>query len=355
MGYQFRVVRKSFHFRFDARTSRGRMHEKTSWFIVVRHKNNPSVAGIGECGPLPGLSMEPIGELDEILADLLHKLSNRNDLSVEFINRIIPPEWSAVRLAFETALLDYAHGGRRLIFDNTFVKGKPVPINGLIWMGDVDFVLRQVAEKIAGGYRIIKMKVGGLDFERECEILDYIRRRYYRENSEIRLDANGAFRPDEALIKLKELSRFRIHSIEQPVAPGLDVMEEICCKSPIPVALDEELIGITDETQKKNLLQKIKPPYLILKPSLHGGFSGCTDWISVAEQFGIGWWITSALESNIGLNAICQFTAEYPVTCAHGLGTGQLYEDNFISPLRAEAGTVRYVADGWWDVDAILA
>lgn len=323
--------------------------------MVLRHTDNPSVAGVGECGPLPGLSNEPLNDLDIIFEDLVRKLNNLNDFSDKTIDRLVPPEWSAVRLAMETAWLDYQHGGRRLIFDNPFVRGKPIPINGLIWMGDLDFLLKQVSEKIAQGYRVIKMKVGGLDFERECEILDYIRRRYYRENPEIRLDANGAFKPDEALYKLKELARYRIHSIEQPVAPNLDIMEEICRQSPIPVALDEELIGVVDKARKKNLLNKLKPAFIILKPSLHGGFQGCADWITLAEQNDTQWWITSALESNIGLNAICQFTANYPVTRVHGLGTGQIYEDNFDSPLHAEAGMIRYDGDKTWNLDSLLS
>lgn len=354
MGLQFSVIRKTFHFRFDARTSRGKMTDKTSWFIVIRHATDSSVAGIGECGPLPGLSLEPVDKLDLIFEELLNKLNNLRDFSDKHIDQLVPPEWSAVRFALETAWRDYQQGGRRLIFDNSFVRGEPIPINGLIWMGDLDFMLKQVAEKVAQGYRVIKMKVGGIDFEKECEILDYIRRRYYRENPEIRLDANGAFRPDEVLYKLKELALFRIHSIEQPVAPQQEIMEEICRKSPIPVALDEELIGVWNITQKRNLIHKLQPAYLILKPSLHGGFQGCREWISLAEQNKSGWWITSALESNIGLNAICQFTAEYPVTGVHGLGTGQLYEDNFVSPLHADAGMIRHDADKNWDLRDLL-
>lgn len=354
MGLQFSLFRKTFRFTFDARTSRGKMHDKTSWFIVVRQSNNPSVTGIGECGPLPGLSKEPVDEMDELLNSLMRKLNGLSDLSVEDIDRLVPPEFSAVRLALETALLDLRNGGRRIIFNNSFIQGKCIPINGLIWMGDVDFMLQQVADKIAQGYTTIKMKIGGLHFEQECEILDYIRRRYYRQNPEIRLDANGAFKPEEALDKLNELSRFNIHSIEQPVAPGLDIMEEICRKSPIPVALDEELIGVVDKQRQKKIIQALKPAYLILKPSLHGGFKGCTSWIAMAEEYGTGWWITSALESNIGLNAICQFTAQFPVVRPHGLGTGQLYENNFHSPLHTHAGSICYRSDKEWDLQELL-
>ncbi|MCS6973470.1 MAG: o-succinylbenzoate synthase [Cyclobacteriaceae bacterium] len=354
MGLQFSLFRKTFRFTFDARTSRGKMYDKTSWFIVARQSNDSSVAGIGECGPLPGLSREPVHELDELLNSLMRKLNGLNQISDEDIDRLVPPEFSAVRLALETALLDLRNGGRRIIFNNSFIQGKCIPINGLIWMGNVDFMLQQVADKIAQGYTTIKMKIGGLHFEQECEILDYIRRRYYRENPEIRLDANGAFKPDEALDKLNELSRFNIHSIEQPVAPGLDIMEEICRKSPIPVALDEELIGVVDKQRQKKIIQVLKPAYLILKPSLHGGFQGCTRWIAMAEEYGTGWWITSALESNIGLNAICQFTAQFPVVRPHGLGTGQLFENNFHSPLHTHGGSICYRTEKDWDLQELL-
>ncbi len=353
MGYQFSIRRKTFRFTFDARTSRGRMHDRTSWFIVIRHTQNPQPVGIGECAPLSGLSREPVSELDTLLPDLLVKLNAKGQFSEELINKEVPAEWSAVRLALEMAWLDLQHGGHRLVFRNRFIQGQPLPINGLIWMGEMDFMLKQVAEKMAQGFTVLKLKIGALDFERECEMLDYIRRRYYRQHPEIRLDANGAFKPSEALDKLKELSRFDIHSIEQPIPPGHESMEEICAQSPIPIALDEELIGITTGAARLGLLKKLRPAYLILKPSLHGGFAGCMEWIRLAGQMNIGWWITSALESNIGLNAICQFAAQYPVVRPHGLGTGLLYENNFISPLQTIGGGICYNTNGKWDVSEL--
>ncbi len=353
MGYQFTIVRKTFHFTFDARTSRGRMPAKTSWFIVVRHSQKPGITGIGECGPLPGLSREPVNDMDNALQDLLPALNALAYFDEASINRLVPPEWSAVRLALETALRDLQHGGQRVIFKNSFINGQPIPINGLIWMGDIDFMLKQVAEKIAQGCKVLKLKVGGRDFESECGMLDYIRRRYYRQQPEIRLDANGAFAPHEALDKLKELARFNIHSIEQPVPPGHESMPDICALSPIPVALDEELIGVASDEDRLRLLKKLRPAYLILKPSLHGGFAGCTRWIELANELNMGWWITSALESNIGLNAISQFTARYPVVRPHGLGTGQLYNNNFVSPLRTDGGTIRYDQHGKWHVSEL--
>ncbi|GIV37918.1 MAG: o-succinylbenzoate synthase [Cyclobacteriaceae bacterium] len=354
MGYQFTVVRKTFHFTFDARTSRGRMPHKTSWFVVARPSKNTGCTGIGECGPLPGLSREPVDDMDDVLTDLVGQLNALPVFDQEAINRLVPPEWSAVRMALETALLDLQGGGQRILFNNGFIKGQAIPINGLIWMGDMDFMLKQVAEKMEQGYQVLKLKVGGRDFESECHLLDYIRRRYYRQQPEIRLDANGAFDPHEALDKLKELSRFTIHSIEQPVPVGHESMEVICARSPIPVALDEELIGAVSDADRLRLLQRLRPAYLILKPSLHGGFAGCARWIALAEQLNIGWWITSALESNIGLNAICQFTAQYPLVRPQGLGTGQLYHNNFVSPLRTAGGVIRYEHHGAWNLSELM-
>jgi L-alanine-DL-glutamate epimerase-like enolase superfamily enzyme len=203
-------------------------------------------------------------------------------------------------------------------------------------MGDMDFTMSQINQKVAEGFRCIKLKVGGLDFDRECDVLQYIRKRYFRENIELRLDANGAFKVDDVLYKLNELAKFGIQSIEQPLKAGLPETEELCRKSPIPVGFDEELIGVVGPEAKEDLLTRLRPGYIILKPTLHGAFSGCAEWIRVAERMGIGWWITSALESNVGLNAIAQFTANYPVTIPQGLGTGMIYENNIDSPLRVK-------------------
>ena len=218
-------------------------------------------------------------------------------------------------------------------------------------MGDMDFMMDQINKKIASGFRCLKLKVGGLDFDRECDILAYIRRRYFRENITIRLDANGAFKSDDVLYKLDELSRFQVHSIEQPIKPGQAEMEEVCHKSPIPVAFDEELIAVSARDKKISLLRKLKPRYIVLKPTLHGGFNGCAEWIALAEAQNIGWWMTSALESSIGLNAISQFTAEYNPQMPQGLGTGEIYSNNFSSPLTVREGSIFYDRSaGWQDI-----
>ncbi|MCK6618362.1 MAG: o-succinylbenzoate synthase [Cyclobacteriaceae bacterium] len=351
MALQATIYKKVFHFNFDARTSRGRMKDKTSWFIKLFDDGNPEVFGLGECGPLPGLSPEVVADLEILLNEIGRKINSRSHVVVDDVRYLVPTGFPSVTFALESAILDLQNGGRRVLYDNSFVKGLPIPINGLIWMGDLDYMLQQASIKISEGYRCIKVKVGGLNFEKECDILHYIRKKYFRENIMLRLDANGAFKTDEVLYKLKELSKFNIHSIEQPIKPGLPVMEELCRKSPIPIALDEELIGADQE--KANLLKRIKPQFIILKPTLHGGLQSCAEWIKLAESSGIGWWMTSALESNIGLNAIAQFAANYPIQLHQGLGTGQLYDDNFSSPLVAGNGQLKVDVSGRWELSGL--
>jgi L-alanine-DL-glutamate epimerase-like enolase superfamily enzyme len=218
-------------------------------------------------------------------------------------------------------------------------------------MGGLDFMLQQIELKIRDGFKCVKLKVGGINFEKECDVLQYIRRKYFRDNITIRVDANGAFKPQDALNKLNELAKYDVHSIEQPIKPGLPEMEELCRISPIPIALDEELIGVNKTEDKEELLTRLKPAYIILKPTLHGGLYSCQEWIQLAEKQNIGWWITSALESNVGLNAIAQFTAEYTNALPQGLGTGMLYTDNIESPLIVNNGfLVHESAYKWGEV-----
>jgi O-succinylbenzoate synthase len=343
--------KRVFTFNFKARTSRGLMQNKVSWFIKIWDDRNPEIFGIGECGPLPGLSVDDRKDFEEVLAQALtriNQLEPKTEVEKLNVQSIISCEFPSIIFGIETALLDLANGGKRIIFDSSFSKGQPIPINGLIWMGDMDFMMNQISKKIGEGFTCIKLKVGGLDFDRECDVLEYIRRRFFRENITIRLDANGAFKIDDVLFRLEQLSKFNIESIEQPIKPGLEEMEELCRKSSIPIAFDEELIGIHFTKEKQQLLDRLKPKYIVLKPSLHGGLSGCKEWIAIAESQGIGWWITSALESNIGLNAICQFTAAYPINMPQGLGTGAIYDNNISSPLKVERGNIFYDFDQPW-------
>ena len=346
---------RKFQFSFKARTSRGPMNDKVSWFLKLWQNENPAVYGIGECGPLPGLSVDAVPELENTIATVVDRINATGIQTLSDIPTVVPAGFPGIVFAVETAFLDLQNGGKRIIYDNGFLHGETIPINGLIWMGDLDFMMHQINQKVHQGFRCLKLKIGGLDFEREFQVLEYIRKRYFREKLVLRLDANGAFKPADALSKLTALAPLDIESIEQPVMPGQPMMEELCRLSPIPVALDEELIGVEQRAAKIALLDRLRPPFIILKPTLHGGLSGCAEWIALAEERNIGWWITSALESSVGLNAICQFTGNYGVTRYQGLGTGMIYENNFPAPLRVESGTIFVDTTTSWpdDLEAV--
>lgn len=344
-------------FNFEARTSRGAMKERKCWFLKVWNSEQPEMFGLGECAPLVGLSKETLEEAERELAEWTERINgvtlrvNTTDLAGLHaflkMHQLVPAS-SSVVFAVEVALLDLLMGGKRHIIETDFVGGSPIDINGLIWMGGLDYMLQQIDIKIRDGFTCIKMKVGSHNFEKECDILQYIRRKYFKQQIVIRLDANGAFKED-ALDKLRALARFDVHSIEQPVKVGSDKMELLCRESPVAIALDEELIGVPPE-KREPLLNKLKPRYIILKPSLMGGLQASAKWIAVAEKLGIGWWMTSALESNIGLNAIAQFTSQYPLTIPQGLGTGSLYFNNIESPLQVAAGKLTYNPQKMWDL-----
>lgn len=346
-------VSRTFRFRFNARTSRGPMPDKTSWFIRLWNEDNPEVVGIGECGPLPGLSPERTEHVPELLNKLVDGVNNALSPTSDELMALAPNDAPAIRFALETAMLDLENGGKRVLYRNSFLSGKPIPINGLVWMGDADFMKRQVRDKVAQGFTCIKLKVGALDFEQECSLLEWMRAEFANAIS-IRLDANGAFTSENAMAKLERLAKFNIHSIEQPVRPREPFMRVLCQHSPIPVALDEELIGINTREDKLILLERLRPQYIILKPTLHGGLSGAAEWISLADSLGTGWWITSALESAVGLNAVSQFTAGLTVTMPQGLGTGMIYENNFESPLRVSGGELKYDDAFRWQIEDLL-
>ena len=323
---------------------------------MVSVKDDESgLEGWGECCVLPGLSVDEEEDYENYDASLLDSLNDINlSNSTEILNGIqeyIPSEHRSMQMALETALLDLSQGGTRKIFEGPFYEGEEeLLINGLIWMGHSEFMLQQVSQKIYDGFKTIKMKIGGMDFDMECDILDYIRRRYYKDDITIRLDANGSFSPKDALHKLERLSKYDIHSMEQPVPPGTPEMASIIKESSIPIALDEELIGIRDFDSKADLLSTLNPHYLILKPSLLGGFHSTNEWLQLAEAKGMEWWVTSALESNVGLNAIAQFTAQYNNPLPQGLGTGKLYENNFPSPLKLKGERLSYLQNKTWDI-----
>jgi O-succinylbenzoate synthase len=353
MSLQFLVAKHNLVFNFEARTSRGAMRQRKVWMIKCFDSNQPNVFGLGECAPLPGLSPELNDSFETSLYQHIQSFSNLNlKEAIEKLNVERHAYPSSIVMALEMALYDLANKGQRNYFSGAFEKGKSIPINGLIWMADMDLMLQQIAIKIYDGFTCIKMKVGSLNFEKECDVVSYIRRKYYREDITIRLDANGAFKTDEVFYKLNELAKFNIHSIEQPVRPKQhELMREVIKNSPIPIALDEELIGIHEKQEKEELLRYLQPHYIILKPSLHGGFAGSEEWIQLAEKHKIGWWMTSALESNVGLYAIAQFTANKGITIPQGLGTGKLYDNNIPGPLLVEKGILRSFPEQPWNFD----
>lgn len=342
-------------FRFEAGTSRGVMTSRDTYFLKLYHPENPEFFGIGECGPLNGLSPDLNGDLLSAMAHCITTVSSVDQLNVSQLESIIPNEFPALQFALETAILDFNKGGSRILFDNKFCKSHlSIPINGLVWMGDKELMMQRLISKIDEGFQCIKIKIGGIHFEEELALLGYIRSHYTESEITIRLDANGAFKPQEALKKLDQLSKFNIHSIEQPIMAGdWESMRKICNESPIPIALDEELIGISGGELKMQLLETIKPNYIILKPTLLGGLDQSKEWIALASELGIRWWVTSALESNIGLNAIAQFVSDYPLDLPQGLGTGQLYHNNIGSPLEMDHGYLRYNANKSWDLNRI--
>jgi len=346
-------IKYPLNFKFEAGTSRGVLTSKTSYLIFVR--NEAGSTGIGECSLLPGLSMDDRPDIDVQLENLCTNLSqlqiNDMDKLLSFLDEQIGNSWPSLRMGFETAFLDLIQGGKRVIFQNGFLNGDGIPINGLIWMGDRKFMLGQLKQKIDAGYSCIKMKIGALDFNTELDLLRYVRERFPASDLTLRVDANGAFSAHDVMDKLVQLEKLKIHSIEQPIKPGQwEQMYDLCRKTPVPIGLDEELIGENDIARKKNLIESIKPQYLILKPSLLGGFKASNEWIEIAEPLGVGWWITSALESNIGLNAICQYTYGLGVSGEQGLGTGQLFSNNIGSPLEVLHGYIRYNGNKTWEL-----
>ena len=319
-------------FKIPSGTSRGVMTHKETWFIIIE---NDQKKGIGECGILRGLSCDDRPDYEEKLAWTCANIHiGINQLWEALI------EFPSIQFGVEMAFQSLASENPFLLFPSAFTKGqKSIPINGLIWMGNEAFMKQQIETKLAEGFHCLKLKIGAIDFDEELKLLDFIRLNFTPEQVEIRVDANGAYDKTEALNKLNQLSGFKLHSIEQPIQKNnTDSMSELCKTSPIPIALDEELIGVFSFEEKEQLLEKIKPQYIILKPSFVGGFRGTNEWISLADKYQIKWWITSALESNIGLNAIAQWTFLKQNSMPQGLGTGALYNNNFECQLDVSEG-----------------
>ncbi|ALJ01594.1 o-succinylbenzoate synthase [Rufibacter tibetensis] len=345
-------------FRFDARTSRGAMQTHLAHYLRVHHTQNLEKQGWGECSPLPGLSTDFSPEFHSLLEQLcqqyndLHIEDPESEESLEFWRAL--EQWPSICFGAETAWVDYFRGGKRKLYNTAFSRSeKGIRINGLIWMGDPAFMRSQIEKKMDQGFTCLKLKIGGLDFSQELKILKEIRRVAGPEVLELRLDANGAFSVDDAEEKIRQLATFEIHSLEQPIKPGkMEDLQLLCSASPIPIALDEELIGVSGKENKWKLLDKIRPQYIIIKPTLVGGLVSSREWIQVAESLGIDWWLTSALESNIGLNAIAQFASDLGNPLPQGLGTGQLYHNNFASPLEIRGEELWYNPERPWELPA---
>lgn len=336
---------KQLRFRKPAKTSRDTLRVRDVNFLLLTEITT-GLTGIGECSPIYGLSCERPEDYKNHLQRLCEPFQSADELD-HFLS-----DKPSIRFGFETAMLDLQNGGKRILFPASL--SRAVPINGLVWMNGRDEMLHEAILKIEAGYKCIKLKIGGIDFEDELAILSAIRRKYSAEQITLRLDANGAFTPENSLEKLRALSVFNIHSIEQPVRSGQwENMAKLVSATPIAIALDEELIGVHSTSEKIKLLDTIRPHYLILKPGLHGGLSGCDEWINLAAERNILWWATSALESNIGLNAISQWVAEKNNPLEQGLGTGQLFEKNVKCPIKTGNGFLTFDGPDQWDVSPV--
>lgn len=333
--YQVKLSSRTLHFIQPAGTSRGVYTTRQSYYVTLSDDNVPGIVGIGECATLPDLSCDamPPKEYERILKGFCDDLCQSGKIDKEAMR-----PYPSMLFGLETAKRQLDNGGGVDLFNTPFGRGEEgITINGLIWMGTFDEMFQRLEAKLKAGFHCVKLKIGAIDFEKELRLIQHIRQHFSRKEVELRVDANGGFTPDNAMQRLEALAKYDIHSIEQPIRQHQWMeMARLCKNSPLPIALDEELIGVNDLTEKNSLLDTIQPQYIILKPSLHGGISGTREWIKLAKERGIGSWITSALESNIGLNAIAQLTADIygpHITMAQGLGTGQLFSDNIPMPL----------------------
>ena len=333
------------NFKRPSGTSRGILTQKDTWFITLKDGQNE---GLGECGVFKGLSIDDVPNYEDVLKWTCSNINLGLDVLLDELEA-----YPSIQFGLEMAFLSLESQNKFDLFPSNFTNGKSdISINGLIWMGDAVFMKQQIKEKIESGFKCIKLKIGAINFETELALLKSIRKTFSSKDIELRVDANGAFNPSDALEKLKQLSEFELHSIEQPIRQGqLDIMAELCAKTPLPIALDEELIGVTNVTNKEELLQTIQPQFIILKPSLVGGIRGSHEWINFANKMNMSWWVTSALESNVGLNAIAQWTYVLNNKMPQGLGTGSLFTNNFDSPLQVINGKLHYNPKLNWNIN----
>ena len=337
--YTIKIVPRRLHFKQPAGTSRGSYTTRDVWYLHLTSDKYPDRVGIGECAPLPKLSCDDMQGYESVLAHICNEVTEQGGFSVESLR-----DYPSILFGLETAFRHLERGCFEL-WDTPFSRGEVgIPINGLIWMGDYKKMLEQIEAKMAVGFRCIKLKIGAINFEEELALLRFIRSHFSAKEVELRVDANGAFAPADAMEKLKRLAELDLHSIEKPIRAGQwEDMARLTAETPLPIALDEELIGINIPERKQCLLDSVHPQYIILKPSLHGGMAGGNEWIREAEKRNIGWWITSALESNIGLNAIAHWCATFNNPLPQGLGTGALFTDNVDMPLEVRKDSLWYL------------
>ena len=356
MPFVLTAFTRTLQFKFNARTSRGAMQTHQAHYLRLHHSQDPAVQGWGECSPLPGLSPDFAPDFSSRLLLLCQQF---NALCIEDTADArkgdfwaLLEDWPSVCFGWETAWVDYFRGANRTLYDTPFSRSEEgIKINGLIWMGEPAFMREQIGKKMSQGFRCLKLKIGGLDFAQELKILKEIRQMAGPGDLELRLDANGAFSAEEAEEKIRQLAVYHIHSLEQPLKPGQpEQMQLLCSVSPIPIALDEELIGVNGNENRWKLLDQVRPHYIIIKPTLVGGLVSSREWIQTARSLGIEWWLTSALESNIGLNAVAQLAAETQNPLPQGLGTGQLYHNNLASPLEVRGEELWYASAKKWEL-----
>lgn len=340
----YKLTPRTLNFKFAAGTSRGVLKEHQVMYLEM---TQGCLTGIGEIAPLPKLSIDFGVDFNEILSKI--DFSNqpkfeKYDEVLDYVSSLNLEQFPSLVFALETAFLDLFYGGKKQIFDCKLLsERKGIPINGLVWMNTKEHMLNQVQNKLDAGFRCIKMKIGAIDVQEELEILEFLRESFSHEELVLRVDANGAFNYDKAKVVLKRLEELDVHSIEQPIEKGQECfMKALSSFNKVGVALDEELIGVSSLVEKRKLLDEINPNYIILKPTLLGGMKACLEWVNIAKELRIDWWLTSALESNIGLNAVSQFASLLEVENYQGLGTGQLYHNNIFSPLTIKSGCLYY-------------
>ncbi len=336
------ISERTLHFKQPAGTSRGVYTTRQSYYLTITDDDRPGIKGVGECATLPDLSCDAVPEYFKILSDICRMVEQTGNIPYEMLR-----PYPSILFGLETAFAQLEANGSTRLYDTPFGRGEEgITINGLVWMGTFEEMYSRLEAKLKAGFHCVKLKIGAIDFNKELDLIKHIREAFDKNTIELRVDANGGFTPENAMARLEALALYDIHSIEQPIKQHQwGEMARLCKETPLPIALDEELIGVNVKSMKEYLLDTIRPQYIILKPSLHGGMYGCNEWIQMAKERGIGSWITSALESNVGLNAIAHYCAQTygpAVSMPQGLGTGQLFTDNIETPLMIEGDKIWY-------------